>query len=509
MQERAASTAGGDSVHDTTAAPLVRSVALPPVADLERVEQPAPWPIPVGLAAVAFAAYAVLSISTYERYADPSWDLAIFTQAVGRYGHLAAPIVTLKGPGFDILGDHFSPILAVLAPFYRLFPSPVTLQAAQALLLAAAVVPVTRTAMRLLGNASGTAVGVAYVLAWGIQTAVAADFHEVAFAVPLVAFALEAALLHRWNRVVAWAALLPLVKEDLGVTVAVLGLYLVWRGARRQGVALVIYGSVATALTIGVVMPALNPSHHYAYLSTLPHAGAHGGLWHAVTLGGREKLHTLALLVAVTGLAALRSPLALLAVPTLAWRFVAVNPTYWGTAWHYSAVLMPIAFLAAVDGLSAARRSGRPLVRGYARAAPAVVLVVALALLPGFPLRDLAHRSTYAPGPRGAAAARAVASIPRGAVVESDNGLLSRLVARDRVYWIGDTGSVVPGYVVLDSEAGWSPQAPPDVAAYADGLHPGRRYQVVFDAGGYQVARLTTADGPGTGAAGPGDAPNR
>ena len=46
--------------------------------------------------------------TTYERFADRSWDLAIFTQAVRAYAHGHAPIASIKGPGFDLLGDHFS-----------------------------------------------------------------------------------------------------------------------------------------------------------------------------------------------------------------------------------------------------------------------------------------------------------------------------------------------------------------------------------------------------------------
>jgi uncharacterized membrane protein len=47
---------------------------------------------------------------------------------------------------------------------------------------------VTRAAGRALGRGKGLAVGVAYGLSWGLQRAVDFDFHEVAFAVPLLAF---------------------------------------------------------------------------------------------------------------------------------------------------------------------------------------------------------------------------------------------------------------------------------------------------------------------------------
>jgi len=46
------------------------------------------------------------------------YDLGIFDQAVRRYAHFQAPIVTLKGDDFNILGDHFHPIIALWAPLY-------------------------------------------------------------------------------------------------------------------------------------------------------------------------------------------------------------------------------------------------------------------------------------------------------------------------------------------------------------------------------------------------------
>ena len=78
-------------------------------------------------------------------------------------------------------------------------------------------------------------VGVIYGLSFGIASAVGFDFHEIAFAVPLLAFCLSAlgqgrlgqgALGQgRLGQAAAWALPLVLVKEDLGVTaVAVIGL---------------------------------------------------------------------------------------------------------------------------------------------------------------------------------------------------------------------------------------------------------------------------------------------
>ncbi len=84
---------------------------------------------------------------------DPaSWDLGIFTEAVKQYGHFHLPVVAIRGAGFDLLGDHFHPAVAVPGPVFRLFPSPVTLLVIQALLTAVSVVPITRAGVELVGR---------------------------------------------------------------------------------------------------------------------------------------------------------------------------------------------------------------------------------------------------------------------------------------------------------------------------------------------------------------------
>ncbi|MDQ1128073.1 DUF2079 domain-containing protein [Microbacterium sp. SORGH_AS_0888] len=50
-------------------------------------------------------------------------DLAIFTQAAQRYAQFEWPWSEIKAAwGFNLLGDHFSPILAVLGPIYAMVP---------------------------------------------------------------------------------------------------------------------------------------------------------------------------------------------------------------------------------------------------------------------------------------------------------------------------------------------------------------------------------------------------
>lgn len=454
---------------------------------------------PYVLAVVFLAVYLTLALARWHRMASPSWDLSIFTQAVAGYADLSAPIVDIKGPGFHQLGDHFSPLLVVLAPFYRLFPTPVTLLIAQAVLFAVSVIPITRVAMRELGSGVGIVIGAAYGLSWGIQGALDVEFHEYALAVPLLAFAAEAFVRRRWSAVVWWTLPLLLVKEDLGLTVAAMGLALAVRGARRWGAALVASGAVGFVLVMFVIIPAFNPDGSYAYWGNVDDGATDAGSivtrilsLPVLLVNPPVKLETIFLLLIVSGFVALRSPLMLVVVPTLIWRFVSTNHGYWGPTWHYSVILMPIVFAAAVDGLARLRESSRSWLRSYAVMAPAVIATAAILLCWRFPFKDLVQPETYQESWRADAAHEVLRLIPDGASVQTDTGLMSRLVARTEVTWVGTSPDTDPDFVLIDDYAGWSPEAPADAAEYAESQHPGTAYELVFDVDGYQVAQRTS-----------------
>src|SRR5262249_16847228 len=126
---------------------------------------------------------APFSATTASRPTASTWASSM--QVVRGYAAGRAPVVDLKAPGFCALRDHFHPILALLAPWYRLFPAAETLLVAQAALIAASVIPVGLAAARLLPPAGAAVVAVAYGLSWGLQEAIGFDFHEICFAVPL------------------------------------------------------------------------------------------------------------------------------------------------------------------------------------------------------------------------------------------------------------------------------------------------------------------------------------
>ena len=71
-----------------------------------------PWVVGLSVGAI----HALIACLRYANFDVSSWDLAIFTQAINNYAHFHAPIANVHGIGFNVLGDHFSPVLALLPP---------------------------------------------------------------------------------------------------------------------------------------------------------------------------------------------------------------------------------------------------------------------------------------------------------------------------------------------------------------------------------------------------------
>ncbi|NCD16716.1 MAG: DUF2079 domain-containing protein [Actinobacteria bacterium] len=456
---------------------------------------------------LATALHALFSWQQWTALIVPSWDLAIFSQLAKAYSRFEAPVVPIKGIDFNLLGDHFHPILVLLGPVWALWPSGLALLLVQAVLLGVSAWPLTRLAVERYGSRWGAVFGLGYALSWGMQAAVAAQFHEIAFAVPLLAFSLAAFLRERPVAAALWAAPLVFVKEDLGITVALLGVLIAWRfrhpsghrpAAPVLGVALAAWGLAWVVLAVGVVLPALNPGGQYDYTDRLTDLAA--------VLTPASKWLTLLMLVTTAGVAGLRSPLFLLVVPTLAWRFAGDVEQYWSWGWHYDAILMPIALAALLDGLRPRSssgvgnrpdrgRGGRPVDGGAdartgwpARGALAVAVGTTLVLGAALPYATLLRPETWVRTWRWEPAQRVIATIPPGARVETDLTLLAYLVPRAEVSWVG-TESRLPDFVVVDDySAAWGGMPPEDPAAWATDRW-GEPFTTVLEDGGFTVAR--------------------
>jgi uncharacterized membrane protein len=499
-------------IRDTTSATRGPDASAAGGTEPGRRSPRADW-VPWLIALAVFAAYSTISLFRYFRLDPGSWDLGIFTEYVRQIAHLRAPVVNIHGSGFNLLGDHFQPIVGLIAPLFVLFPSAGTLLVVQALLTAVSVIPVSRAAAARLGTGAGRMIGAAYGVSWGLQQMIDFDFHEIAFAVPLLACSLSALSRGRVRAAAVWALPLVFVKEDQGFTVAAIGILIgamslrraradgLDRAALRWGSLLIVWGLAWSFLAIAVIIPHFNPLHQYPYWpdgGVLSPGGAHVSAPSVLAQFGHSyvpKLRTTLLILLPVAFLALGSPLTLVAIPSLALRFVSTNSAYWGAGYHYNATVMPIVFLGAIDTLARirayrARAAGgagsRPWLFAWlepaaTRGLPALMLGIAVVTLWPFPLSDLWHAQTYQISPHVRGEDAALARVPAGTTVEATLTMLAPLAARDDTYWIGVAGNPAPRYIVFDElDSGWNPP-PSDPLTFVEQRHPGVTYREIYE----------------------------
>jgi uncharacterized membrane protein len=422
-----------------------------------------------GVAAVtlaAAAAYSGFGLALQATYRTTTYDLVIFDQAVRSYARFQPGFAIAKGihngggPHFSLLGDHWSPILTLLAPLYWLASDPRTLLVAQGAAFAAAVPLIWKFARKRASAAVSARAAAAiayfacgaYVLSWPMAEAVAFGFHEVAFVPVLTAAFFERMDAGKPRAAAGAAAALLLVKEDMGLLVAGFGLWLLVTHVRvpkqRMLAAVMIAGGIAaTCVATLVLRPEFGGSAMYYWRYGALGRDVPQAAWHVIShplaaahllISPRVKVTTVVWLVGALAFLPLLSPISLAAVPLLAERMLASSaPDWWGLPFQYNAFIVVIFVCAAVDG--ALRLNGWAAPRGRAGDGRLAVglaglcLATAVALVPVFPLGAALRPGFYLRTPRDEAAAAAVAAVPSGVTVEAVNTIGPQLTSRDTV----------------------------------------------------------------------------
>src|SRR5438270_3682396 len=394
---------------------------------------------------LAFAAYASVSVYRHRHYASNAFDLAVQDQTVWGYSRGEFIYNTVLGIP-NLLGDHFHPILVTLAPFMLIWNSAEVLLVAQAVLLAAAGIPIYLWGERELGALAGVAFQAAYLVFWGVLAGVIYDFHHAAFAVPALSTALYATMTRRnWLLVpaVMWAML---TREDIALTLIALGLYiLVVQRRWIMGALLMVANAVWLGLLLGFVIPALGGGvayRHWTYdaLGSGPVSAASHVIRHPIDslkllFSPATKTRVWIGSFAAFALLPLASPLVLVALPSFLGRFWSSSPDFWAFPFQYSMVPAPILAFAAMDTCIRVAR----LLRGRWAAASRVALpLAALAASVGVTVASspLAEVRTYLPDSRVAEINACLGAIPAGASVAASNTLVPHLSHRSEIYEI-------------------------------------------------------------------------
>src|SRR5689334_1224453 len=462
----------------------------------------------VGALTVAAAlVYCLDSLNLLRRFLASTFDLVIFDQGIRGYAHLAAPVSVARGISdgqgahFLLLADHWSPVLALLAPLYWIHDSPATLLIAQGVLFALAIPPLWAYTRRQIGPGAAYFVCVAYALSLPVMEAVIFDFHEVAFVPVLTALMVERFDAgKRWHGVLAAVALL-LVKEDMGLLVAGFGGYLLLTRRRQEvwtGLAFVVGGVAATWAATHLLIPAFggSASFYWAYGQFGSTLG--GALLNVVThplhalhvfVTPWVKARTMIGLLAMFGFLPLASPMVVAVLPLLAERMLASGyPLWWQAKFQYNAFLVMILCCAAVDGAARLQRHwpARWIPRRPATLWAAAICAAALVYLPSSPFGPLLKPGFYNTNARMRAAAAAVAHVPAGVEVEASNNIGPALSGRDTVLLLDGTPRWAP-WVVGDTLGLDFPFCTPSQQAEEVAYLRAHGYALVYADHGYVV----------------------
>lgn len=380
--------------------------------------------------------------STYRIW---NFDLAWQTQVVASYAKLSVPIVSFVADNFNALGNHFSPILALAAPVYAIFPHSFTLNVLMAFCFALSAAILAKTAHDLLNKKYAYLLGIILGVSWAFLTASSAQFHEYALGAPLLAYSLSRFLKKDYLKAAIFAGLLVLVKEDVGLILAGLGVVFSLRSKDWRYLTLSIFGVFWSVFTIRLLIPLIG-----------------GGSWLFgsllnVSISGffadfGAKILLLVFLILSSGIIGLRSPLFYAPLLFVFARFFSTTDSFYAIGYHYDTLTIIIVSFALLDSL--VQYDWKPLVRRVAVWIP-IALTIFYLLVPLSGSRSYLTRNYSLD--RGVIAdyQGLFAAIPKGSIVAAENSTIAGFIDRGyRTYFIRflDDRKPFPDCIVNDSE---------------------------------------------------------
>jgi uncharacterized membrane protein len=443
-------------------------------------------------AAVAFG----LMVAKHNSFHTRALDLAKFDQAI--WNTLYGRFLFSSIQSHSILGNHFSPLMAAVAPLYLVWPNVRVLFLVQSIGLAAAGL-----CLYQIVRAKHARLAPWFLLAFYLNPALhevaLVEYRRVTMAVPYLALAAYALFSRRRVLMTIALGVALLCKENIGLIVAMFGLYLLlFERDWKWGAPLIVVGLSWTVIVTLWVIPAFQPPTKDAALyPQLNYFGLSGdsyqeilaALWRdplALVRGVLDRAGMRALFRVFLPLGFVLPLLAadwlLIVLPSMAYMLMSVATGMHQLRDWYMASVLPGLFAAIAVGL------GRLAVK---RARWAVVGLLAASAVgyglfshapPGAKYRPDLYRVTDHHRLR----ARLVAAVPPGASVAAQDPYVPHLSQREHIYlypWVS-IGIENVDYVLLDRALHPYPLQPHRMADTIDNALADPRYAIVLEGDG-------------------------
>lgn len=381
-------------------------------------------------------------------------------------------------PSGSFFGVHFSPILFIVLPFYRLITTPETLLVIQSFFLALAAVPIYKLAKEYAG---GRIVGLLfaslYLMYPAIQFVNWYDFHVQAFLPLFFGFMIYYVAKENWPRYFLFVFLSLTVEEHVAWIVAFTGVYIAWKYRRQIFSSIrsnepagrkVLVISVATIFISGLwywftlwqrnTFFPTNPEAIGDFLGSTNFAilGAKDPLqipwlvitrpWNAIQalmFDGQYKLLYLALLFGPLAYFSFKAPSALIpTIPWFAFSFLSQSMAHHTLGNQYQAYLVAFIFAASVFGLrkNFLKTPTLKSIKGSIRKIVAFNLIFFFITSPLCPVINLAFPDfTYIGiGPHELQLDEVISMIPANASILTQDNIFTQVSQRVETYVVPD-----------------------------------------------------------------------
>ena len=403
---------------------------------------------------------------------------------------------------YSILGNHFSPLLAALAPVFLIWSNVRALFLIQTVGLAAAGLILQQIVRRKYPDLAPLFL-LAFYMNAALHDVALIEFRRVTLAVPFLAMALYALHLRkRWPMLIGLLLAL-LCKESIGLIVCMVGVYLlVAERDWRWGVPLAVIGLAWTFVMVLWVCPAFRTTrqgpaiylHSYFGLS----GGTHGEILSQLLqtplsllrrIVDREVLGALWRVFLPLGLVLpfLSPRWAMIALPLMGYMLISIAPSMRRLEGWYMASLLPVFFAAIAVAMT----------RGSRRRARILIAVLLCGTIAGFvlysraPLGGMYEAHHFQRTAHHRLAAQAVSQVPVDARIAAQDPYVPHLSHREHIYlypWVS-IGLENVEYLLLDRHLHPYPLQPHEMSAKIDDHIADTAYTIAWEADGIYLFR--------------------
>lgn len=449
-------------------------------------------------------AYLIIGIGKYNRF-EAGDDLAHSAQPVWHLSRFELPMSSVLG-GISF-NDHFDPILALFAPFYRLWSDPRLLIIFQQVIVVLGAIPVYLYARRKIkGKLIPWCLTFLYLFFIGFQSAVSSDYHSATISATFIGLAIYLMELKQWRYYWPVFVLGLMVREDVAIYLFALGVYgFFFKKERKIGAVTAVISLTYYYLIFNFFLPLFNgqpPFNHLAF-------GTKSTATSIVTMfftSPKEfvinffypwvKLRNIILTAFSFGFLPWGSALYWLMAPINFLRHLAVDEVRYSLQRHYAAPLAPILVFSAINSLSKIKSKHIAYLMILAAVA-GTFYTNRPNLDPGYPAPPIAlifKRSFYVMPPKNADYYRMMALIPQDVSVSAQVPLLAHLINRDKIYKFPDHYQEAD-YIVLTFTESFYPMTYEDMERVKNELLNDSNYEKIFFSHfGVVLAKLPAPD---------------